>query len=247
MAITVSLTPPCNPNIGAPLCVEIFGGGTYCLPDSNAGLREVIAFVKDLSAQLNPMIPVFKVMKVIVDILAVIKAIPQAIALNPGPLISAIETLTIDVVDLVTLSFPLLSFPLMIIGMIKALLALVTALENRIKAIIAAYTRLANLLLLAQSTGNAALMISYNCAKSNLDGDLKKMQNEFAAIGSLIRVINGILCLLELTPIGPIDLSGDVNTLLEPLDILRQVLQALIDALNSILPPSLAFGGDTCP
>ena len=229
------------------LCVELtvqpqslsvtFPGGASIdaeLPD--VGVPDPMELSKQLLAQANaalaPLGPVFNLIDVALALFNAVKAIPDAIShLDPSKITDALPDLANKAARIAAI-VPQLSVPLMILGLIDALLAFLGGLSGQLRAIIDQQVRIQKAENRAAELGNAQLQAIADCSKHQVSSQLESLAESVAPVNRLIALINVFAQLAGLGPLPDLSSLGtDAAAALRALDDTVNALQEIRAAL----------------
>ncbi|TMQ08635.1 MAG: hypothetical protein E6J90_39965 [Deltaproteobacteria bacterium] len=229
------------------LCVELtvqpqslsvtFPGGASIdaeLPD--VGVPDPMELSKQLLAQANaalaPLGPVFNLIDVALALFNAVKAIPDAIShLDPSKITDALPDLANKAARIAAI-VPQLSVPLMILGLIDALLAFLGGLSGQLRAIIDQQVRIQKAENRAAELGNAQLQAVADCSKHQVSSQLESLAESVAPVNRLIALINVFAQLAGLGPLPDLSSLGtDAAAALRALDDTVNALQEIRAAL----------------
>jgi hypothetical protein len=204
-------------------CVPLPGGGQICgFSDSLDPWKMLQPYIQALMATLNPFMPVFRILAVLLALVDCIKAIPQSILPpNPGPIINCLQKLISAVVEVIKL-IPFITLPFTLVAILDCVILFLTALRNTLQLIIVRFTQL-NIAL-----QNPALAFGAQCELDLLSVQIGSINSILVALGILFGVVNLFLGLIGLDGIPTslsVDLSEDVEVVLEPLNETISALQ----------------------
>lgn len=225
--------------VNDPLCITFPGGAKICAqfpgltPDP---MSFSLSLLGNLNSALAPLQVVFDIINVLVDIVNCVKAVPGILGPPPNPtkLIQCFPQLAKDLAKLLGI-LPPLSIPLMVAGIIQALLAFLKGLRNQILVILKKLLRLLSAQLRVQVTGSVQLQTAIDCESANLAGFLVAMSLAAEPITCLIALLNALLGLAGLPSINitlavGVDPSA-IEAFLTPLDDIIAVLEAILAGL----------------
>lgn len=200
------------------------------LPDVAAAL------LGQLNSALAPLMPFFRLLEVVLALIEVVLAIPDALGPPPDPsvLINALAKLGIKASALASL-IPNISIPIMLVGICRALVAALQGLRAQLLAAVDAQAELdAGAALAAQlaldsevASGAAKLQLAIDCAQVNLDLSIEVMLGGLGPLQTMLGIATAFASLAGINFSLSLDISGALDTLLSPLD-------EAIDALNAL-------------
>lgn len=233
------------------LCITFPGGVEICagfLPnDITDPLEHVKALIGQFNSALAPLQPIFNILDVCIAIVKCIEAIPETIGPPPDP--TAIAQCIPDLLkklDALLKLLPQLSLPYLIKDFLGHLITYLQGLRNRLALLIDRLNRLLAAETKAATLGALALQSAIDCAKGNLDIELKLANEGLEPINRILAIINGILQLADLPCIPSLGLIGGISdAFLLPLDLMIE----LLEYIRSLIPtpgfPSLV--ADSAP
>jgi hypothetical protein len=212
------------------LSVTFPGGASLDAELPKVGVPDPMELSKQLLAQANaalaPLGPVFNLIDVALALFNAVKAIPDAIShLDPSKITDALPDLANKAARIAAL-VPQLSVPLMIIGLIDALLAFLGGLSGQMRAIVDQQVRIQRAENRAAELGNVALQMVADCSKHHVAAQLQNLDESVAPVNRLIALINvfaqlgGLGSLPDLGHLGP-----DVTAALRRVDDTVSALQ----------------------
>jgi hypothetical protein len=214
-----------------------FPGGAMLDPElPNLGIPDPLQLSKQLLAQANaalaPLGPVFNLVDVALALFNAVKAIPDAIShLDPSKITDALPELAQKAGKLAPL-VPQLSVPLMVLGLIDALLAFLGGLAGQLRALIDQQVRIQKAENRAAELGNAQLQTVADCSRHHVVAQLQSLSESVAPVNRLIALVNvfaqlaGLGLLPELSSLG-----SDAAAALGPLEDTAQALQQIRAAI----------------
>jgi hypothetical protein len=219
-----------------PLNITFPGGATlsatqgYDTGDPNTIVRSLMAQV---GAALMPLQPFFMTLDVIQKILDTFNSIPKSIlTLNPQPLIEAIVELTKAIAKLVQL-VPQLSVPVLIKGIIEAVIVQMQGIRQEMQAQLEHQTQLATAEQRASELGNAELQAVLQAARDNMAAQLQNFNTSMGPMQVLIVLMNILNQLAGLPEVGAIGSLGD-SVGQEVIDVIDTVIDTMTQALEAL-------------
>lgn len=218
------------------LCITFPGGLTVC---AQAGFDVgdpgdiTASLFGQINSALAPMQMVFNVIDVVKAIFDCVKAIPDCLGPPPDPskLAACIPDLA-KKIDALLQMLPIFSIPVLVAGLIDAVIAALTGLKIRLQALLAKQLKLTNASLIAAKVGNVQLQTAISCSSANLDIQLANLNSQLAPLSRLLGVINFLLQLAGLPCIPAVPSLGALSDeILEPIDDFIKILQAIKAAL----------------
>ena len=212
------------------LSVTFPGGASLDAELPEIGVPDPMELSKQLLAQANaalaPLGPVFNLIDVALALFNAVKAIPDAIShLDPSKITDALPDLTSKAARIAAI-VPQLSVPLMIIGLIDALLAFLGGLSGQLRAIIDQQVRIQRAENRAAELGNAQLQAVADCSRHQASAQLQNLAESVAPVNRLIALINVFAQLAGLGPLPDLsNLGTDAAAALQGLDDTVRALQ----------------------
>jgi hypothetical protein len=198
--------------------------------DPNTIVRSLMAQV---GSALMPLQPFFMTLDVIIKILDTFNSIPKSITtLNPQPLIQAIVELTEAVAKLLGL-IPQLSVPIMIKGILEAIITQMMGIRAEMQAQIEHATKLAEAEQAASQLGNAELQAVIQNARDNMAAQMQNFNASMGPMQVLVTLMNLLNKLAGLPEIGAMGSLGD-SVGQEVLDAIDTIVDAMTQALQAI-------------
>lgn len=214
------------------LSVTFPGGASLDAELPDVGVPDPMELSKQLLAQANaalaPLGPVFNLIDVALALFNAVKAIPDAIShLDPSKITDALPDLANKAARIAAI-VPQLSVPLMILGLIDALLAFLGGLSGQLRAIIDQQARIQKAENRAAELGNAQLQAVADCSKHQVSAQLQSLAESVAPVNRLISLINVFAQLAGLGPLPDLsDLGTDAAAALQGLDDTVKALQEI--------------------
>ena len=179
-----------------------------------------------LNSAMTPLMPFFRILDVVIQLIACAKAVPDSLGPPPDPskLVKPVVKLLKAASKLAPL-VPQLSIPIMVVGVCKVVVAGLSALVEQLEFQIAAATKLS----LAQAkadalaadpetqTGAVVLQASIDCAQADLAVALELGSKSLGPLNKFIELLNAIAGLAGLPEFANIEASGDAGAMLQPL------------------------------
>lgn len=189
-----------------------------------------------LNAAITPLMPFFRILDVVLALIECVKAIPDSLGPPPDPtvIIKAIGKLVAKASFLLKL-VPVLSIPIMIVGICKVIVAMLLALvlelefqiEQSLKLDLAREKADGLSLDLDLAGGAAALMASIDCAQVDLDLAFELASASLGPLNKFIDVVNLLMDLAGLPQLISIEAGVSASAMLDP-------LKAAIEAIGAI-------------
>lgn len=218
------------------LSVTFPGGASIDAQLPEVGVPDPMELSKQLLAQANaalaPLGPVFNLIDVALALFNAVKAIPDAISrLDPSKITEVLPDLTNKTARIAAL-VPQLSVPLMILGLIDALLVFLGGLAGQLRAIIDQQVRIQNAENRAAELGNAQLQAVVDCSKHHVSAQLQSLAESVAPVNRIIALINVFAQLAGLGPLPDMSSLGtDAAAALRRLDETVTALQEIRAAI----------------
>lgn len=228
----------------APKCIPMPGGVQLCaaaVPSSLDGLQGLFGKV---NSALAPLVPIFTIIEVLISLKNCITAIPDCLMPpSPSPILKCIKDLIRNLDQLLKM-IPQLSVPLLVLGIVDALIAFISSYRSAILLLVARQQQLVTAETRAAQLNDARLLVTLGCAKTNLGIEFQNLNAGVGPVNQLVAIINALLdivglpCLPGLTV--PTDLTADaVLPLTDAINILTK-LRGLIPVPSS--GPGNSFG-----
>lgn len=215
------------------LCVTFPGGAAVCahtegLPPSV--LQLVRAMLAEANSALAPLQPIFDIIGAITAVLECIQAIPDSLGPPPDPtaLAACIPNLVEKVEKLLAL-LPALSVPLMIVGLLDALILMIDGVITELQAVI----RLLDRITRARAVPADGLAAIIDCGERSVTSQLSNIESVFASINPMIELINTLGSLAGIGEIPSFEggLGEDPNDAIAPLEAVRDSLTGIRNAI----------------
>lgn len=195
------------------LSIAFPGGASMDAQLPESGVPDPLQLSKQLLAQANaalaPLAPIFSLTDVALAVVEAVKAIPDAIAhLDPGAITRVLPDLTRKAARVAALA-PQLSVPLLVLGLIDALLAFLGGLSGQLRTFIDQQVRIQRAENRAAEFGNAQLQAVVDCSKHQLSAQLESLAESLAPVNRLIALINAFC---ELAGLGPLPSLSNLGT-----------------------------------
>jgi len=225
------------PDIPDQLEITFPGGATLAtIQDEVSKIPSLVSMPFNLLTQAGPVMadvkPIFDIIDTIKALFDCSKAVPDAISqLSPGPILNCIPTLA-EKVDALLKLIPQLSVPLMIVGILDTVIAVIDGLITFLEQLGAQVSALARRIEAASEIGDNRLDEILFCADEDQQKSQTNATNALAPVGLLLEVVNIFLGLIGQPPI---DLEGETDLPLEELIApLRDVLNIIKSVRNAI-------------
>lgn len=182
---------------------------------------------RGLLAQVNtalaPLTPVFNLIDIGIAVFEFAKSVPS---LNPVTIVNKTKALALAV-DKILRLIPQLSVPIMILGIIDAILAMLDGLVGELQLLVAQANAIAASRAAATSLGNVEMTAALNIADANVTAQITSMNKGLAPLNRLVALVNLIIGLVPGLPALPsfADLSSSPSAALEELEDVIQTLQ----------------------
>ena len=218
------------------LCIVMPGGAETCVQMPDVGVIDPLEAAKQLLAQGNaalaPLVPVFNIIDMVLQVKKCLDATPDVV-FNPKKLIDCLAELGPKTDKLLAL-IPQLAVPLLVLGLIDAILAFLAgvvdqlrALQVQLQAVAIAATRAADL-----GDAGASLRIVVDCAEVSAAAQIQSLNDSVAPLNRLIGLINLVLEIAQLQPLPELTGFGDdAEAAIDIIDGLVTQLQAIRDTL----------------
>jgi hypothetical protein len=230
-------------------CITFPGGAQQCvsLPQLHPSELDVAKqLIAQANAALAPYAPIFNLIDALVAVFDCIKALPDALkpppdGPNPAAIAACVPHLREKINKLLAL-LPQFVIPLMILGILDAIILSLSGLKREIESIVAAQVRALNAATRAGELGNIKLQQVVDCKLLSLDVQFKNLNEGVAPLNSFMATLKlfGDLASLPGIPAIP-DLGEDAEAALSPLqeaiDGLRAVRDTVQDIVNSVGSP----------
>lgn len=213
------------------LCVQLPGGAKICATYPVGKIPTADELTSALLAQVNtalsPLMPLFDILDVLVAIVNCVKAVEKCLGPPPDPteLIKCFPKLASAMATVLKL-LPQLSVPVLIAGILDVLIMYLTGVRAQMLAFIKKQLKLVAAETYVYALGSIQLRAAVDCATDDLHVAMANLNANASAIGQLVEVVNlllGVAGLPEL-PLGLMDLEGDAQSALLPLDAGIKVL-----------------------
>ena len=232
MAIDVSLYVAPPPAVPGPLSITFPGGAVLAaqLPRPTHSASEL---AKDLlsraNAALAPLVPVFKIIDAVLSVIEAVKAVP-GIVTDPAGLIEKVADMVRKSAALAAL-IPPLSIPLLVAGLLDALIAYLEGTLADVAALVEAMDRVDGAR--AQVERYPALAIVVTAADGQIGAHFQALSDGMTPIDTLMRLVSTIGSLAGLSAIpGLGSLGPDARAATTPI---RDALVAL-RAIRATIP-----------
>lgn len=196
-----------------------------------SGIELALQMMQQLSSAAAPLTPVFNI---IGAVLAIKEFTDTFTSFPPDPtaLANAIQEIIEKTAALAQL-VPQLSVPLMVLGMLDAILALLAGIIEELEALVALQERIANAQLIVDLTGNEALLEAISCAQSLLGARQTNLENALGPASTFIGLINAFGELIPGFPVVPDigELPPDAGDAIDAVEDLITLLQAVRDTI----------------
>lgn len=215
------------PAAAAPVRITLPGGlvvGGIVHNIGPDGLQQARAALGSLNAALAPLGPVFSIIDAFLAVKGFAEAVPELIV-NPGALIEAVGELISKIARLAGL-IPQLSVPLIVVGLIDAVLALLSGLDLQLMAIAAQEAKIATAAGMVATV--PALGPIVEAATAQTDTARANVMASLEDLGPVMGIINVFAGLAGLGPVS-IASGGGGSTAAA-----REAIGALVDALTVV-------------
>ncbi len=219
------------------LCITMPGGSEMCVPWTNGRVPDPyeysLAALGAINSALQPLIPFFDVLDVLIAIHDCVKAVEKALGPPPDPskLIQCFPKLAKALGKLLKL-IPQLSIPVMVGNLLDVTILFLTGLETQLLTVLRKQLRLLRAATYAAKIGSVQLQVAVDCANADLSAHLANMNKDAEATARLFVLINALLELAGMDPLPSItDLGTDAAKALKPIDALIEILTTARRAL----------------
>lgn len=224
---------PTSPTEGG--CITFPGGIKLC---ASAGIRfgDTAALTESFFGMINtaltPLTPFFNIIDVFIAIVKCFKAIPKCLAPpSPKPILDALVGLEKALAKLLSM-VPALSVPILIKGILEAVILGLTSIKVEVTALIQQQARIISAATRAAEPGNVALQSSVDCATQSFDAQLVNLNASMGGINRLIGLVNVLLGLAGMPEVPSIDTLGDdAEASIAKLDSAIHILQIAANAI----------------
>jgi hypothetical protein len=230
--ITAEITP--GPS---GLCVTLPGGNVICaqLPSTMSppsGLQLSRQLIAQVNAALAPLAPVFSIIEVLLALKKFADAVPDSLGPPPDPtvLVEAIEELT-SKVDKILALVPQLSVPLMVVGIIDAIIQALDGLVSELEALQEQLARIEEARLVVAEV--PALQCVIDAGELNVATQFSVLEEALGALSPFIELVNAFLDLIGLPPL-PLPGAMDPDDLAASIQVLRDLVTTLQTIRGSI-------------
>ena len=197
------------------------GGGSLAAQLPDLGFPDPMQLAKQLMAEANaalaPLTPVFNLIEVVLALHQAVKAIPDAIShLDPSQIADALPDVARKAAKLAPL-VPQLSVPLLMVGLLDALLLFLDGLSTQLRAIVEHEARIQRAADRAALLGNAQLQVVVGCARDQVDAQMASLGQSFGGLHRLIALANALATIAGLSLVPSLaDLGADAQSALAP-------------------------------
>jgi hypothetical protein len=225
------------------ICITFPGGAQQCvsLPQINPGELDVAKqLIAQANAALAPYTPIFNLIDALVAVFDCFKALPDALkpppdGPNPAGIISCLPGLREKINKLLAL-LPQFVIPLMVLGILDAIILSLTGLKREIESLVLAQTRALKSATKASKLGNFKLQQVVDCKLESLDIQFKNLNEGIAPLNHFMATLKLFLDLAQLPGLPAIpDLSGEAEAALTPLQEAIDGLRAVRDAVKTVV------------
>ena len=198
------------------------------------------ALLGQINAALLPLGPLFSILDIVLLIFQLLQAIPDAITgLDPSGIIELIPKIKVKV-DAVLSIVPILSFPIMIKGILKVILVFIIGLKMQLQAIVSALLKAdlgdARALELQGISIEAAVQLkaAVSCARVTADATINGIAQGMGPIGTLMGLLSVFIQVsglpIELPSLSNIGAgsAASINAQLDALDVFTDVVGKII-------------------
>lgn len=194
-------------------------------------------FLDAIGAALQPLAPIFNIFDLLIALVKLATAIPDAItSLSPSKITDAIPEVLAKL-DAILAMIPPLSIPLMVAGILDVLITLLRGLRGKLAAGVAASLRLEGASLKAEALGAAGLLTAQaglnaavDCGQASLDAFLSGLGQGAAPLNRLLGLVALLVELAGLPlEIPTLDASGFAS-----IEIAVDLVDALLLVLENV-------------
>lgn len=194
-------------------------------------LQVALQMLAQTSGAIAPLTPIFDLIGMVLalkDFADTFTSFPP----NPADLAAAIDAIIEKAAALLQL-IPQLSVPLMVLGLIDAILALLNAMIEELRVIIDMEADIAAVQVIVDETGNTALVEAISCAQSLLGVRQSNLEEAMGPADVFINLINSFMSLIPGLPTIPTvgDLPEDASDAVDYLESLVQTIQGIRDLI----------------
>ncbi len=179
---------------------------------------------------LAPLVPIFNIVDCIAALYACSKAVLDALGPPPDPskLAACIPELAEKVSKLLGL-VPMLSLPLLILGLFDLLLAVLSDVRAQLVHLQLELEQMARIIERARELNDANLEKIWGCVRANVDQEAANLGKQLASLGKLIGLINLFMDLIGGPQIPDFSAlaSQPLEQAIEPLDSMVTMLQTI--------------------
>lgn len=209
-----------------PRCIPLPGGVQLCAESVPSALDGIAGLFGKVNTALAPLVPIFTIIEVLVSMKSCITAIPDCLMPpSPKPIFKCIKDVVRNLDQLLQM-IPQLSVPLLVIGIIDALIAFVTSYRNAIILLVNRQQDLIDSETRAAELNDARLLITLGCAKQNLELEFQNLNSSIGPVNQLVAIVNALLDIVGL-PCIP--------ALVIPVALTEEALLPLTDAIKLLI------------
>jgi hypothetical protein len=223
----VSIPPP------SPIRIQLPGGGTLSsFSDLSKGVPTDCAMTFSLLMQIGPFLAsiecLVKVLKLIQPLIDVIKALPNLDAIALGKAVPKFLEAVPPVLDCVVSFTPLGLIPF-IRDLLCLILKVLKCFLGQMKSILKIMEGTALQITIAESSGNAELLQSLQCAQNNAMMQANHLTSSLEAVGVILDLAGDLMQIVGVQPIKLPTLGSQAD-----LDSLKQVVQTIQGVVATI-------------
>lgn len=216
-------------------CITFPGGIKLC---ASGGIRfgDAAALTESFFGMINtaltPLAPFFNIIDVFIAVVKCFKAIPACLAPpSPKPILDALIGLEKALSKLLSM-VPILSVPIMVKGILQAIILGLTSIKIEIQALVAQQTKIIAAALLAAEPGNFALQASLDCATQSFDAQINNLNESMGGLNRLIGLVNVLLGIAGMPEVPSIDnLGDDASASVGRIDAAIHLMQIAVNAI----------------
>jgi len=179
---------------------------------------------------LAPLVPFFNIVDVIATLYTCLKAVVDALGPPPDPtkLAACVPELAQKVSKLLGL-VPMLSLPLLILGLIDLLIAVLSDVRAQLVHLQVELEQMARIIERARQLNDANLEKIWGCVRENVDQEAANLGKQLASLGRLIGLINVFMDLIGGPKIPDFSALED-----QPLEQAIAPIDAMVTTLQTV-------------
>lgn len=211
-------------------CISFPGGVEICsdsVPNPLEGMNRLFG---KLNTALAPLVPIFLIIEVAISLKNCITAIPDCITSvppSPKPILDCTKQL-IKTLEQLLKMIPQLSIPVLIVGIIDAIISFILAYRNSVATLIAKEEAIIEAEATAAKLSNTQMAILLKCAHDNLGVEFSNLNASMGPVNHLLAIVNGLLDIVGLPCIPSLIIPNKLTQeALTPLDATIRILQEL--------------------